>query len=65
MANGVHTLMHTMEPPPPYPPFDLRNAQPQRTELSASNHTVLPSRELRDRPIRWGLRRFPVHMNGK
>jgi hypothetical protein len=45
MANGVYALMHTMEPPFPHPPIQLRPAQAQRHELTAGDYAVLAARK--------------------
>ena len=65
MANGVHPLMHAMEPPPPHPPIDLGRAQAKRDELSALHHPMLSPRQVGHGPIWRDLGRFFVHTTNK
>ncbi len=61
MANGVNGPVHGVEPPPPYPPVDRVLAQPQRHELSAGNHPMLPPRKLRNPPVEGVLFTLTAH----
>jgi hypothetical protein len=57
VANGVHSPVNGVQPPPPHPPINRVRAQPKRYELRASDHSVLPPRQIRDRSVE-GVRRI-------
>jgi hypothetical protein len=48
MADRVDPGMNAMEPPRRKPPADRRSTEPERKQLPARNHTVLPRREPRE-----------------
>jgi hypothetical protein len=50
-----HAYVHTVEPLPPHPPIDRVRPQAQRQELSLANYSVLPPRQISDRPIEGSL----------
>ncbi len=49
VPNGVHTKLNSMQPRVRDPTLDLSASDAQRYELTPSDNSVLPGRELRDR----------------
>ena len=49
----------------PHTPVDRIRAEPERDQLAALHHPVLPPRKLRDRPIDRGLRHLTAHIAAK
>ena len=48
MANGIHALVHAMEPFLPHPHLDLPPTELETHELIPRHHAVLPPRKLRN-----------------
>ena len=51
MPDRVDAAMHDMQAPAGHTPVDRRLGDPQRTQFSPGQYTVLPPGEQRDRPI--------------
>jgi hypothetical protein len=65
MPHCVHAPVHRMKPPLLHPPLDCVPGYPQRDELGALHHAMLPPRELADALILGVCRELPVYNTGK
>jgi hypothetical protein len=61
MANGVNGTVNRVQPAPPHAPLDRGFAEPERHELSAPDHSVLPPSELRECQVEGVRGNLTVH----
>jgi hypothetical protein len=56
--------MEHLQPPGLQPVLDIRFGQPELNQLRPGNDTVLPARQLENRPIQTTRGAFPLIING-
>jgi hypothetical protein len=56
MANGIDAALDDVEAVPPHALLDRPPADPKAEQLPPRNHSMLPTRKVRYRPIRVGRR---------